>query len=63
MLMRKIICDKCHKEFEEKTSIFATIFINTNGVATERADICIDCWNEILKPITTQTTEKGGVGE
>ena len=57
--MRKeiIVCDKCKKEVEEKTSIYATIFINSNGLVNDRCDICIDCWNEIYN----HQTEKGGV--
>lgn len=61
MGMKKAIieCDKCHKEFEEKSSCFATIFINTNGVATERCDICDKCWSEAFNHTTDQ--QKGGV--
>lgn len=51
-----IVCDKCKKEFEEKTSIYATIYINTNGMPTERCDVCGDCWQEIFN----YPTEKGG---
>ena len=51
-----IVCDKCKKEFEEKTSIYATIYINENGYPKERCDICVDCWNEIYN----HPTEKGG---
>ena len=31
-----IVCDKCKKEFDEKTSIYATIYINENGYPKER---------------------------
>ena len=51
-----IVCDKCKKEFEEKNSIYATIFINSNGCVNDRCDICIDCWHEIYN----HPTEKGG---
>lgn len=50
-----IVCDKCKKEFEEKTSDYVTIFINSNGCVIDRCDICIDCWHEIFN----HQTEKG----
>ena len=55
-----IICDKCHKEFEEKTSIYATVFISSNGCVNDRCDICIDCWREIFNKSNDSPTEKGG---
>lgn len=54
-----IVCDKCHKEFEEETSVYATVFINADGLVNSRCDICGDCWNEIYN--STIKTEKGGV--
>ena len=54
-----IVCDKCKKEFEEKTSIYATVFINSKGYVNDRCEICIDCWHEIYNN-TTHPTEKGG---
>ena len=51
-----IVCDKCNKEVEEKTSIYATIYINENGYPTSRCDVCADCWHEIFD----HPTEKGG---
>lgn len=50
-----IECDFCHKEFEEKTGIFVTFFVNENGKATERCDLCMECWHK-----TIHQTEKGG---
>lgn len=44
-----IECDICHKECEEKTSTFATLFINENGRITERADICEECLKKIFE--------------
>lgn len=43
-----IVCDKCGKEFEKKTSVHATLFITTNGTATTRADFCADCFHELV---------------
>ena len=60
MKKETIICDKCHKEFEEKTSIYATIFISSNGRVNDRSDICIDCWREIFNKSNDHPTEKGG---
>ena len=54
-----IVCDKCRKEIEEKTSTFVTCFVNRNGFAVERCDICEECYNKMFN---TQT-EKGGVEE
>lgn len=42
MKKETIICDKCHKEFEEKTSIYATVFINSNECVNDRCDICLE---------------------
>ena len=63
MKKEMIICDKCHKEFEEKTSIYATVFINSNGCVNYRYDICIDCWREIFNKSTDHQTEKCGEQE
>ena len=55
-----------HKEeikvlhLEEKTSIYATVFINSNGCVNDRCDICIDCWHEMFNNNTDHPTEKGG---
>ena len=54
-----IVCDKCKKEFEEKTSIYATVLAYSNGCANDRCDICVDCWREIFNN-TAHPTEKGG---
>lgn len=54
-----IVCDKCHKEFEEKTPVYATVFINADGLVNGRCDICGDCWHELFN--STIKTEKGGV--
>lgn len=43
MLKQIIVCDKCGKEFEEKTSVHATLFITEEGTATSRVDLCTDC--------------------
>lgn len=51
-----IVCDKCKKEMEAKKSIYATVFINSNGLANDRCDICIDCWHEMCD----YSTEKVG---
>lgn len=44
-----IICDKCKKEFEAKQSVYASIFINENGLVNGRCDVCGDCLNEFLQ--------------
>lgn len=43
-----IVCDKCGKEFEEKNSVHATVFITSNGTATTRADLCADCISPVV---------------
>lgn len=57
-----IECDMCKKVFEEKTTTFATIFINKNGMPTERADVCEECLKKILDLTADHQTEKGGAG-
>ena len=55
-----VICDLCHKEYDEKTSKYASIFLNENGMAYERIDLCNECKDKMYKYITEHTTEKGG---
>ena len=54
-----IVCDKCHKEFEEQPSVYVTVFVNSNGTVSNRCDICMDCYHELFN----HQTEKGGVQE
>ena len=51
-----IVCDKCHKEFEEETTAHVTVFVNSNETVSNRCDICMDCYHELFN----HQTEKGG---
>ena len=62
MKKETIICDKCHKEIEAKTSIYTTIVIN-QILEKERFDFCNDCLSEIFNKSTAHPTEKGGEGK
>lgn len=58
-----IECDMCKKVFEEKITTFATIFINKNGMPTERADVCEKCLEKMFVLKTDNKTEEGGAGK
>lgn len=59
MERKMIVCDKCGKDFEDKTSVYATIFINARGCIDDRFDVCLDCWHEMF----ANQAEKGGAEE
>ena len=57
MKRKIIVCDKCQKEFEEETTVYASIYITEKGRVSSCCDICDDCLKKILD---FNTTEKEG---
>jgi hypothetical protein len=52
-------CDLCHKEYDENSTTYATIYSFKNGSVNARMDICNECTNKMIELIEAYSNEIG----
>ena len=57
-------CDVCHREYNEDTLNYTSIYEIKNGSARTRIDLCPECAEKLIVYLDTDhPTEKGSVQE
>jgi nitrate/TMAO reductase-like tetraheme cytochrome c subunit len=47
--MNKRECDKCHKIIERGSTYLKVSEVINGAVKNHKGDLCINCWDEIIK--------------